>query len=637
MQIIFNKKNINISINTPIGKTIFKDFPKYQKNALAIKIESNLYDLYTPMQEQFNNKIIEIIDFNSDYGKQIFWHTTSHVLAQAILRLYPESKLAIGPAIQDGFYYDIDISKKLSDSDLENIEKEMLNIIKEKIKPIRKELSIKEAKELYKDNPYKLEIINEIEKTGNNRVSFYYQKEFFDLCRGPHLPSLDKIKAFKLLKISGAYWRGEEKNNMLTRIYGISFPKKSMLDEYLNFLEEAKKRDHRILGKKLDLFHTFPESAGAGLILYSPYGANLKNNLENFLKEEHRLRGYEFVSTPHIYNANLWKTSGHYDFYKENMYFFNIDNDEYGVKPMNCPGHMLIYSSRLRSYKDLPIKFFELGTVYRHEKSGVMHGLLRVRGFTQDDAHIFCLPSQLKDEIKNVIDLAHYIMNTFGFEYSLEISTRPEKFIGKIEDWDHATQALKDALDEMNLKYEINKGDGAFYGPKIDLKVKDALKRTWQCSTIQIDFNLPERFNLYYIDKNNEKRRPVMVHRAIVGSLERFIGILIEHLNGKFPFWLSPVQIKLITIADRHIDYANRLYDILFKKGYRIEKDYRNEKINYKIREAQNLRIPFMMIIGDEEVNNNTITLRERSGKNHRNISLDTFLKLCEENQNIKK
>jgi len=631
-KIFFNGREIEINNNDILGDVIFGNSPRYKKNAIAFRTKKGLLDLYSSFNDSLDNYEFEVVEFGDDDGKSIFWHSTSHIMAQAILRLYPDAKLAIGPSIEEGFYYDIDMEHALSEKDLEKIESEMKKIIGEKIRPEKKIVEIDKALDIYKKtgNQYKVELIEELKKKGEKVISFYYQKEFYDMCRGPHIPDTSKVKAFKLMKVAGAYWRGDEKNKMLQRIYGISFPKASMLEEYLNLLEEAKKRDHRVLGRELKLFSTFPELSGPGLVLYSPYGAAMKDSLENFLKKEHRRRGYELVATPHIYNSNLWKTSGHYGYYKENMYFFEIDGEEYGVKPMNCPGHILIYNSQIHSYKELPIKYFELGTVYRHEKSGVMHGLLRVRGFTQDDAHIFCLPSQLKEEIIKVMDLADFLMKKFDFEYSLEISTRPEKYIGELSNWEHATQALKDALDEMGLPYDINEGDGAFYGPKIDLKVRDALKRTWQCSTIQVDFALPERFDVNYIDENNNKCRPVMVHRAIVGSLERFIGVLIEHLNGRFPVWMSPVQIRVLSIADRHQEYAEKVYNSLFKLGYRIEKDFRNEKVNYKIREAQNLRIPYMIVIGDKEMENERITIRKRNGENEYGKTLDEFIKIIE-------
>ncbi|MDD2717756.1 MAG: threonine--tRNA ligase [Candidatus Wallbacteria bacterium] len=627
-KIMFQNQELEINEGQSIGETILARFPRYKKEALAVSLNGELRDLSAHFPGNLAEKAkAEIIDFEKTQGKEVFWHSTSHLMAQAVKRIWPKAQLAIGPAIEEGFYYDIDLESPISEEDLAKIEAGMRKVAEEDLAIRRTELPIDEAIAKFRseDNKYKVEMLEALKTKGETSVSLYSQGEFTDLCRGPHLSSTSQMKHYKLLKVAGAYWRGDERNRMLQRIYGISFPKKSQLDEHITLLEEAKKRDHRVLGRDLKLFITEPETAGAGLILYLPYGTALKTSLENFLKAEHRRRGYQMVATPHIYNANLWKISGHYGFYHDNMYFFNIEEEEYAVKPMNCPGHVLIYGSQLHSYKELPIKFFELGTVYRHEKSGVMHGLLRVRGFTQDDAHIFCLQSQLKDEIKKVMDLADYLMKLFNFEYKLEISTRPEKFIGEVATWDLATQALKDALEEMKLPYEINEGDGAFYGPKIDLKVRDALKRTWQCSTIQVDFNFPERFNLHYIDEKGEKQRPIMVHRAIVGSLERFIGVLIEHLNGKFPFWLSPVQIRVLTITDRHNGCAHKIYEELFQAGYRVEEDLRSEKVNYKIREAQMMKVPFMVVIGDEEVESGKLTVRTREGEHIKGITLAEF------------
>ncbi|MDD5089536.1 MAG: threonine--tRNA ligase [Candidatus Wallbacteria bacterium] len=631
-KIVFQDRELEIDSQRGAGTQLLEQNPRYRKETLALKINGQMRDISDYLHPADGDRpVIEVVDFDSAEGRGVFWHTSSHIMAQAVTRLFPGVKLAIGPSIEEGFYYDLDLDRSLNEEDLSRIEGEMKRISDSGLPVERYETNIDEALAVYRkeENPYKVELLEALKEKGASNVSFYRQGDFFDLCRGPHLPFTSAVKNFKLLKVAGAYWRGDERNKMLQRIYGIAFPKKAQLEEYVQLIEEARKRDHRVLGRDMKLFITEPESAGAGLVLYQPYGAAMKNALETFLKEEHRRRGYQMVSTPHIYNANLWKMSGHYSFYHDNMYFFNIDEEEYAVKPMNCPGHVLIYGSQLHSYKELPIKFFELGTVYRHEKSGVMHGLLRVRGFTQDDAHIFCLPSQLKDEIKKVMDLADYLMKLFNFEYKLEISTRPEKFIGEIATWDLATQALKDALDEMQLPYEINEGDGAFYGPKIDLKVKDALKRTWQCSTIQVDFNFPERFSLSYIDEKGEKQKPIMVHRAIVGSLERFIGVLIEHLNGRFPFWLAPVQARVLTIAERHNEYAHKIYEELFRAGYRVEEDLRQEKVNYKIREAQVMRVPFMVILGDEEVENHTLTLRDRDGENIKGLSIENLLERC--------
>ncbi|NLN42345.1 MAG: threonine--tRNA ligase [Clostridiales bacterium] len=575
--------------------------------AVAAQVDDKTVDLMHPLNDDC---LVNILTFDDKEGKKAFWHTSAHIMAQAVKRLFPDVKLAIGPAIENGFYYDFDTDKPFTPEDLEAIEAEMKNIVKENLKLERFELPRQEAIEFMADKKetYKVELIEELPQ--DSEISFYKQGEFVDLCAGPHLPNTGRVKAFKLLSLAGAYWRGDEKNKMLQRIYGISFPKKSQLDEYLERLEEAKKRDHRKLGKELDLFSIHEE--GPGFPFFHPKGMVLRNILEDFWRKEHIKRGYEEVKTPIILNQELWKRSGHWDHYKENMYFTEIDENDYAVKPMNCPGSMIVYKRKMHSYRDLPIRMAELGLVHRHELSGVLHGLMRVRCFTQDDAHIFMLSEQVKDEIVGVIDLVDYIYKQFGFNYHVELSTRPENAMGSQEDWDMATSALKDALEEKNMEYVINEGDGAFYGPKIDFHLEDSIGRTWQCGTIQLDFQMPERFDLTYIGADGEKHRPVMLHRAIFGSLERFIGILIEHFAGAFPTWLAPVQVRFLSITDRSNDYIQKLAKEFEAAGIRVETDLRNEKIGYKIREARLQRIPYMLVVGDKEVENQQVAVRSR-------------------------
>lgn len=550
-------------------------------------------------------------------------HSCSHIMADAVKRLYPEVKLGIGPAIEDGFYYDFDKSDGFAPDDLLLIEKEMSKIIKDNSEFKSEEITKKEALKLFKDEPYKIDIINNL---GIDKVSIYKHGKFFDLCKGPHAGSTGEIKAFKLLSIAGAYWHGIETNPMLQRIYGTCFESEKKLKEYLNVREEAQKRDHRKLGKELDLF-SIHDNVGPGLVFYHPRGALLRMLIEDYVKKEHLRRGYEIVMGPHILKSDIWVTSGHYDYYKENMYIFKVENEEYAIKPMNCPAHMIIYKSKIRSYRDLPIRYFELGNVHRREKSGVLHGLLRVRGFTQDDAHIFCLPSQVENEIKGVIDFVMDTMKVFGFtDYKIDLSTRPPKFIGSLEMWDRATRALKDALESKGMAYEINEGEGAFYGPKIDIMVKDALNRPWQCATVQCDFTLPERFDLTYISSEGKKERPVMLHRVILGSVERFIGTLIEHYAGAFPVWLSPVQAVVIPITDRTHDYADDICEKLKREGIRSEVDKRNEKLQYKIRELELQKIPYMLIVGDKEKEAAALSLRARHEGNTGPIKLEDFL-----------
>ncbi|QSZ27881.1 threonine--tRNA ligase [Aceticella autotrophica] len=591
------------------------------KEALGGKLNGKVIELLSPVNEDGQ---LEILTFDDEEGKKIYWHTTSHIMAQAVERLYKNVKLTIGPAIDNGFYYDFDIDTPFTTDDFEKIESEMNKIIKENLKLERFVLDKDEAIKFMEERnePYKVELIKLL--PDDEVISFYRQGEFTDLCAGPHLPSTGMVKAVKLLSVAGAYWRGDEKNKMLQRIYGISFPQKSMLIEYINMLEEAKKRDHRKLGKELDLFSLHEE--GPGFPFFHPKGMVLRNILEDFWKKEHTKRGYLEIKTPIILNGELWHRSGHWDHYKENMYFTKIDDEDYAIKPMNCPGAMIVYNSTMHSYRDLPLRLCELGLVHRHELSGALHGLMRVRSFTQDDAHLFMTPDQVESEILGVIKLIDYFYKVFGFEYFVELSTRPEDSMGSDEDWENATNALISAMNHIGLKYKLNEGDGAFYGPKIDFHLKDSIGRTWQCGTIQLDFQMPERFNLEYIGADGEKHRPIMLHRVVFGSIERFIAILIENFAGAFPIWLSPVQVKILPISDKQLDYAQNVYEILINNGIRVELDDRNEKIGYKIREAQLKKIPYMLIVGDKEVEAGTVSIRARKGGDLGSKSLQEFL-----------
>lgn len=574
---------------------------------LAGLVNGEVQDLRHKLTEDCK---LEILTFDSLEGKKAYWHTTSHIMAQAIKRLYPEIKLAIGPSIDNGFYYDFDTEKPFSEEDLIKIEDEMKKIIKEDLPLERFELPRKEAIKFMeeKGEPYKVELINDLPEDAI--ISFYKQGEFTDLCAGPHVAKTGNIKAVKLLTSSGAYWRGNEKNKMLQRIYGISYPKASQLEEYLNMLEEAKKRDHKKLGKELELFMITGE--GPGFPFFLPKGMVLRNVLEDYWRKIHTLNGYQEVKTPVMLNEELWHRSGHWDHYKDNMYTTKIDEQDFALKPMNCPGGMLIYKSKMHSYKDLPIRMGELGLVHRHEKSGQLNGLFRVRCFTQDDAHIFCLPEQIESEIIDLMHLINQVYSLFGFTYTVELSTRPEDSMGSDEDWTTAENALRKALEHENMEYVVNEGDGAFYGPKIDFHIKDSLGRDWQCGTIQLDFQMPERFDLNYIGQDGEKHRPVMLHRVVFGSIERFIGVLIEHYAGAFPTWLAPVQVKILTISDKQKEYADELVKQFMKEGIRAELDDREEKIGYKIREAQLQKIPYMLIIGEKEVEANAVGVRAR-------------------------
>ncbi|WP_454052840.1 threonine--tRNA ligase [Clostridium sp. Marseille-Q7071] len=567
---------------------------------------------------------LSILTFNDEEGRNAFRHTTAHILAQAAKRLYPNAQLAIGPSIEDGFYYDFDLEKPFTSEDIEKIEAEMKKIVKEDLKIERFELPREEALKLMNEmnEPYKVELINDLPE--DSIISFYKQGEFVDLCAGPHLMSTKYIKAIKLTKLAGAYWRGNEKNKMLSRIYGTSFTKKSDLDEYLERIEEAKKRDHRKLGKELELFTLLDE--GPGFPFFLPKGMELKNTLIDFWREVHKKADYKEISTPVILNKNLWIRSGHWEHYRENMYTTEIDEMDYAIKPMNCPGGMLVYKTSLHSYKDLPLRIGELGLVHRHELSGALHGLMRVRNFTQDDAHIFMLPEQIKDEIKGVIRLIDEVYSVFGFKYHVELSTRPENSMGSDEEWNRATEALREALVELEYDYKVNEGDGAFYGPKIDFHLEDCLGRTWQCGTIQLDFQLPERFGLHYIGSDGEKHRPVMIHRVVFGSIERFIGILTEHFAGAFPTWLSPIQVKVLPISEKYNNYGEEIVNKLKSFGIKVEIDERTEKIGYKIREARNERIPYILVVGEKEASKKEVSVRSRKNGEEGNISIDNFI-----------
>ncbi len=602
------------------------------RDSIAARIDGELVDVTTPFTKDAR---VELITLKSTEALEIYRHTTAHVMAQAVKAIYGDDvQVTIGPAIDNGFYYDFYSEKHtFSPDEFEAIEKKMKEIIAEKLPIVREELSSSDAIKIFTEmgETYKVELIEDLKVP---TVTLYRQGDFVDLCRGPHLPSTGYIKAFKLTSVAGAYWRGDEKNAMLQRIYATAFPDKKELKRYIARLEEARKRDHRKLGKELDLF-SFSEEAGAGLVLWHPKGAMLRTLLEDFERREHLKRGYDIVMGPQILKTELWKTSGHYDNYRENMYFTEIDEQGYGIKPMNCLAHMLIYKTKLRSYRDLPLRYFELGTVHRHEKSGVLHGLMRVRGFTQDDAHIMCMPEQLVDEIKGVMSFVRDVMDVFGFEYELEISTRPEKSIGSDADWERATKALIDALDDTGLPYEINAGDGAFYGPKIDVKLKDALDRKWQCATIQCDFTLPERFDLTYIGADGEKHRPVMLHRVILGAIERFVGVLIEHYAGNFPLWISPVQAVVVNVTDNQRDYATKVYEQLRAAGVRVQIDLRNEKLGFKIREAQMQKTPYMLVIGDREMNDGMVAPRHRSGENLDPMTPEDFIAFVEKEASL--
>ena len=594
---------------------------KLAKEAIAAKINDKLVDLNHGLK---NDDKVEIITADSEDGIEIIRHSTAHVMAQAVKRIYGNVKLAIGPTIKNGFYYDFDLDISLTQDDLKKIEDEMNKIINEDLKFKRDDVSREEALKIMseKGEYYKVELINALDES--EKISLYEQGDFTDLCRGPHIPSTKFIKAFKLTSVAGAYWRGSEKNKMLQRIYGVAFSSKKELEKYLNMIEEAKKRDHRKLGRELKLFEIMDE--GPGFPFFLPKGVILKNILIDYWRKLHNEAGYVEIETPIMLNKELWIRSGHWDHYKENMYTSMIDNKEFALKPMNCPGGMLVYKSEGHSYRDLPLRVGELGRVHRHEISGALHGLMRVRAFTQDDAHIFMLPEQIKSEILGVVKLIDEVYDTLGFKYNVELSTRPEDSMGSDEEWNMAERSLKEALDEGGLDYKINEGDGAFYGPKIDFHIEDSLGRSWQCGTIQLDFQLPQRFELEYIGSDGGKHRPIVIHRVIFGSIERFIGILIEHFAGKFPVWLSPIQVKVLPISDSFMEYGHEVIDKLRKYGIRCEIDNRSEKIGYKIREARNERVPYMIIVGEKEKNHGNISLRSRDMGEEGSTSLEEFI-----------
>ena len=621
------------SVSLPSGTTVGEALStllsnKQRKRTIAAKIDETVADFTTPLTE---DSTLTPIQIGSDEAFDVLRHSTSHVMALAVREIFGTNvKIAIGPSIENGFYYDFLREQPFSPEDFEKIEKKMEEIVRQALPFSRTEIQSSDAITRFEaeDEKYKIELIQDLD---TDMVSLYQVGDFTDLCRGPHVPNTSFIKAFKLLRVAGAYWRGDEKKDVLQRIYGTAFFDKKDLKKHLHALEEAKKRDHRKLGRELELF-TVQEDIGAGLILWQPKGAQLRRLVEDYWKDEHYRHDYDLLYTPHIARQDLWKTSGHLDFYSENMYSpMDIDGVAYQLKPMNCPFHIGVYTNQKRSYKELPLRWCELGTVYRYERAGALHGLLRVRGFTQDDAHIFCRPDQLEDEIFNILELNLHILENFGFkEYDIYLSTRPEKFVGSDESWELATESLKLALEKKGLKFMIDPGEGVFYGPKIDIKIKDQLGRSWQCSTIQVDFNLPERFQLTYTGSDNSDHQPIMIHRALMGSLERFIGILIEHYAGVFPLWFAPVQARILNITDDQAEYCGDVFKQLRKAGLRIEKDLRNEKLNYKIREAQVNKIPYMLIVGDKEKENGTVTVRLRDGKNLPPMTLSEFIEKIE-------
>lgn len=593
-----------------------------KKKAIAGRVNGDLYDLHRRIE---NDAKIEIFTLDSVEGLDIMRHTTAHILAQAIKRIYKKVQLGVGPVIEDGFYYDMDLPESITSSDLERIENEMRKIIKENHKVERIEVTREQAKDIFTEmnDTLKLELLDDIPE--GETVTIYKQGEFLDLCRGPHLPSTGLVKSFKLMKVSGAYWRGNSDNQMLQRVYGVAFTAQKQLNEYLTFLEEAAKRDHRKLGNELELF-MFSEEA-PGMPFYLAKGQIVKNELEKFLRSVQDKHNYEEVRTPFMMNQELWEKSGHWDHYKDNMYFSEVDNAKFALKPMNCPGHMLIFKNKLHSYRDLPIRMGEFGQVHRHEFSGALNGLLRVRTFCQDDAHIFVTPNQIESEIKSVIELVDYIYKTFGFEYDIELSTRPEDSMGEDRLWELAESSLESVLKQLNFTYKVNEGDGAFYGPKIDFHIKDALKRSHQCATIQLDFQLPEKFDLNYINEKNEKQRPVVIHRAIFGSLDRFFGILIEHFGGAFPTWLAPVQVKVVPVSvQAHEEYAQHIKETLRESGIRVEIDNRNQKLGYKIREAQVAKVPYILVLGDNEVQNKSVNVRKYGEEKSQTVELEEFI-----------
>lgn len=631
MKVTFEGADYTIEDGSTYIDLLKKSGKGQDRKIVAVSANGILTDLASPVQEG----VVEPVHVDSEQGLTIVRHTTAHVMAQAVKELYPEAKVTIGPAIENGFYYDFDYPPGFNEDDLRRIEERMGEIIARDLPIHRKVVTKGEAEEFFRNlgETFKVELVRDIQ---DDTVTTYTQDGFTDLCRGPHLPSTGSIPAFKLLNLAGAYWRGDEHNKMLSRIYGTAFQSPQALQDHLTFLEEVKKRDHRRLGRELDLFSVSDE-VGAGLVIFHPKGALLRTLLEDFEKKEHLKRGYDFVVGPQILKLDMWKRSGHFENYRENMYFTKVDEVEYGIKPMNCLSHIQVYKSDIRSYRDLPLRYFELGTVCRHEKSGVLHGLLRVRQFTQDDAHIFCRADQLHSEISAIIAFIRDVMKLFDFEYELEISTRPEKSIGSDEDWERAERALKEVLDAEGLPYELNEGDGAFYGPKIDVKLKDSIGRKWQCATIQCDFALPERFDVYYIDTDGKKKRPAMLHRVILGSIERFIGVLIEHFAGRFPVWLSPVQAVIMTITDDQVEYARGLHRAMIDADIRAELDLRNEKLGLKMREAIMKKIPYMLVAGKKEMEANAVTARLRDGSELKGISIGELIDRIREENNARR
>lgn len=605
---------------TTLGEAVKQLSNSLAKKVLAANVNGELTDL---REELVDGSEVAFLTFEEDGGKHTLRHTASHILAQAVKRLWPEAKLAIGPAIDKGFYYDIDMEHTLTPEDLTKIEKEMSRIVKENLPITKSVMSRQEAIEFFKskNEDYKVELIEDLPEDAV--ISCYAQGDFIDLCAGPHVASTGKVKAFKLQSIAGAYWRGDEKNKMLQRIYGTAFEKKEELDAYLHMLEEAAKRDHRKLGKELGLFVIKEE--GPGFPFFLPKGMALRNELENFWREVHHDFEYDEIRTPIILNKHLWETSGHWDHYRENMYTTIIDDEEYAIKPMNCPGGILVYQNEMHSYRDLPLRYAELGLVHRHELSGALHGLFRVRAFTQDDAHVFMLPEQMQSELMKVIELFDRIYSQFGLKYHVELSTKPDNAMGDDAIWEAATEALRNAIEAKGIDYVINPGDGAFYGPKLDYHIEDSLGRTWQCGTIQLDMNLPERFNVEYIGEDGQKHRTIMIHRACFGSMERFIGILTEHYAGAFPTWMAPVQVKVLPISEKHVEYANQLAKQMRHDYVRVEVDDRNEKIGYKIRQAQMEKVPYMLVVGDKEMEDNSVNVRKHGGDELGTVPFDEF------------
>ncbi len=607
---------------TTVGEII--DTIGIQNGTIGARVNGTLVDFW---HEIYSDSEFEPVKTGSEAGLALIRHTAAHIMAEAVQSLFPEAKVTIGPVIENGFYYDFEYPRGFTPEDLEKIEEKMREIAEQKKPLVRKKVSREKAIDIFSSEGenYKVEIVNGLPP--DQQITIYEQGDWHDLCRGPHAPSTGYVKAFKLLSIAGAYWRGDEKNPMLQRIYGTAFWDRKELKAYLDRLEEAKKRDHRKVGRELDLF-SIQEETGAGLVLWHPKGSRIRRVIEDFWRAEHERYDYELLYTPHIAKIDLWKTSGHLEFYSENMYpRMEVENTEFQIKPMNCPFHIMIYKTGIRSYRDLPLRWAEIGTVYRYERSGVLHGLMRVRGFSQDDAHIFCRPDQMEDEVLGVLDLTILFLKTFGFDdYEVYLSTRPEKFVGRVEGWDRATEALRSALDKKGLKYEVDEGGGAFYGPKIDLKIKDVLGRAWQCSTVQVDFNLPERFDMSYVGEDNARHQPIMIHRAIFGSMERFFGVLIEHYGGAFPLWLSPVQVRIATVGDEQAPYADEIYSTLRARKIRVENDKRNEKLGLKVREAQLAKVPYLLVVGKNEAESGTVAPRKLGGQNLPPMTIEEFL-----------